>query len=150
MEERGVAQQPDRKSRPDADQPERPEQHDDASASKPTDFLANERTFLAWIRTGIALVALGFVVARFGLLLRELAQRGGISVSVGSQHASSIFGAVIVLLAAILLVLSYLRYRHVSRMLTRGEYHDDQRLTAALGGIAVLVALVLVVYLLVT
>jgi putative membrane protein len=35
-------------------------------------YLAEDRTFLAWIRTGIALMGFGFVVARFGLFLREL------------------------------------------------------------------------------
>jgi putative membrane protein len=35
--------------------------------------LAAERTFLAWIRTGLALMGFGFVVSRFGLFLRELA-----------------------------------------------------------------------------
>src|SRR5438046_398554 len=39
----------------------------------PRVWLAAERTFLAWIRTGIALMGFGFVVARFGLFLRELA-----------------------------------------------------------------------------
>jgi uncharacterized membrane protein YidH (DUF202 family) len=34
--------------------------------------LANDRTLLAWVRTAIALAGLGFVVARFGLFLREL------------------------------------------------------------------------------
>jgi putative membrane protein len=36
-------------------------------------YLSAERTFLSWIRTGLALMGLGFVVARFGLFLRELA-----------------------------------------------------------------------------
>ena len=40
--------------------------------AKITDYLANERTYLAWLRTGIATIALGFVVARFGLLIRTL------------------------------------------------------------------------------
>ncbi len=34
--------------------------------------MAAERTFLAWLRTGISLMGFGFVVARFGLFLREL------------------------------------------------------------------------------
>ena len=38
----------------------------------PSDYLAAERTFLAWIRTGIALMGFGFVVARFGLFLEEI------------------------------------------------------------------------------
>src|SRR5215472_17917428 len=36
------------------------------------DSLAAERTFLAWIRTGLALMGFGFVVARFGLFLQQL------------------------------------------------------------------------------
>src|SRR5579863_1205344 len=41
-------------------------------SSGPSDYLAAERTFLAWIRTGLALMGFGFVVARFGLFLRAL------------------------------------------------------------------------------
>src|SRR6204780_1272039 len=37
-----------------------------------SDYLAAERTMLAWIRTGLALMGFGFVVARFGLFLHEL------------------------------------------------------------------------------
>lgn len=41
--------------------------------------LALERTFLAWLRTGLAMMGFGFVVARFGLFLRELERvRGGV------------------------------------------------------------------------
>jgi putative membrane protein len=36
------------------------------------DYLAAERTLLPWIRTGLALMGFGFVVARFGLFLQEL------------------------------------------------------------------------------
>ena len=44
----------------------------DRSTSGPSDYLAAERTFLAWIRTGLALMGFGFVVARFGLFLQAL------------------------------------------------------------------------------
>jgi putative membrane protein len=37
-----------------------------------SDYLAAERTFLAWIRTGLALMGFGFVVARFGLFLQQV------------------------------------------------------------------------------
>jgi putative membrane protein len=42
---------------------------------KAGEFLAAERTFLVWIRTGISIISLGFVIANFGLWLRELAAR---------------------------------------------------------------------------
>ena len=45
------------------------------------DYLAEERTFLAWIRTGLALMGFGFVVARFGLFLEVMQiTRGGSAV----------------------------------------------------------------------
>jgi inner membrane protein YidH len=39
-----------------------------------SDHAANERTFLAWVRTGIAIIALGFVVEKFNLFVRTLAE----------------------------------------------------------------------------
>jgi len=40
------------------------------------DHLANERTFLAWVRTALGLIGLGFVLARMGLFLRQIAATG--------------------------------------------------------------------------
>jgi putative membrane protein len=59
-----------------------------ASESKfENELFANERTFLAWLRTSIAVMSLGFVVARFGLWLRELALQ--INPRVPLQHTGS-------------------------------------------------------------
>jgi putative membrane protein len=44
----------------------------DNAAQDPRVYLAVERTFLAWIRTGLGLMGVGFAVSRFGLFLREL------------------------------------------------------------------------------
>lgn len=43
-----------------------------SDSNRSVQYLANERTFLPWLRTSIALIGLGFVVSRFGLFLREL------------------------------------------------------------------------------
>ena len=47
-------------------------------ASDPRVYFAAERTILAWLRTGIAIMAFGFVVARFGLFLRLLHAEAGL------------------------------------------------------------------------
>lgn len=51
--------------------------------------LAAERTFLAWVRTGLALMGFGFVVARFGLFMREMAALQ--KLPSGATHGSSLW-----------------------------------------------------------
>jgi len=42
------------------------------ASDDPRVYFAAERTFLAWIRTGLGLMGVGFAVSRFGLFLREM------------------------------------------------------------------------------
>jgi putative membrane protein len=66
--------------------------------SDPRVFFAAERTMLAWLRTGIAVMAFGFVVARFGLFLRLLQLQAGTA----SSHGLSPFvGAALVILGVL-------------------------------------------------
>ena len=61
----------------------------EGSARSASNHLANERTFLAWVRTALSLLGLGFVLARMGLFLRQLAVVGGASVHLGAQRGAS-------------------------------------------------------------
>jgi putative membrane protein len=76
-----------------------------------------ETTLLAWIRTGMALMGFGFVVARFGLFLRELAAAGHLQLRHhASPTASLYFGiAFIVLGVAVCLVVGWLNWRYVRK-----------------------------------
>ncbi len=70
--------------------------------SDPRVFFASERTLLAWVRTGIAIVGLGFVVSRFGLFLRVLAaQLGPHQVLAGGHNYSNVLGILLVLLGSV-------------------------------------------------
>jgi putative membrane protein len=81
---------------------------------------AAERTLLAWVRTGLSLMGFGFVVARFGLFLREMAAlRPEIPVRQGS--ASQWIGVVLVLLGTSALVYSAADYRVTIYRIGRGE-----------------------------
>ena len=85
----------------------------------PRVYFAAERTFLAWLRTGITVMAFGFVVARFGLFLRVLRAQGG-EVAPGSG-LSPYLGAVLVVLGAVATAAGTRRYQAFCARLGRGE-----------------------------
>lgn len=67
-----------------------------AEGDDPRVYFAAERTLLAWIRTGLTVVGLGFVVARFGLFLRVM--RGGADAT--ASTGSTLIGVGLVLLGS--------------------------------------------------
>jgi uncharacterized protein (DUF302 family)/uncharacterized membrane protein YidH (DUF202 family) len=88
-------------------------------AAGPTDYLAAERTFLAWIRTGLALMGFGFVVARFGLFLRTL-QMAEPSLPAQSYGLSFWFGTALIILGVIVNILSASHHLHLVKDLNQG------------------------------
>ena len=62
------------------------------AARDPRVYMAAEHTFLAWIRTGLALTGFGFVVARYGLFLREARRRAGRDTAGRRGRATSATG----------------------------------------------------------
>ena len=77
------------------------------------DHAANERTMLAWIRTGIAMMAVGFAIARFALYLRD-AQN--VAVTGATHSAGSVaLGGALVALGLVTNLWATVRYRAVRR-----------------------------------
>jgi putative membrane protein len=82
---------------------------------------AAERTFLAWIRTGLALMGFGFVVARFGLFLRELAAAQH-DLSIRSTGFSVAVGTALILTGVIVNVVSALSHVRLINQLREGTF----------------------------
>lgn len=116
-----------------------------------TTLLSNERTFLAQTRTGIALMAFGFVVARFAIFLSGM--RGGS----GSGPAASstgggldrITGAGITVLGALVVLLAAVRYVRRIHQIRSGRLTTSPTLDLTLAGAITLAGVGLAVYLIV-
>ena len=67
----------------------------------PSDHLANERTFLAWIRTSIALMGFGFVVVKFSLFVKQLSLAVTGHVDFPSKGFSGVIGMCLVAIGAL-------------------------------------------------
>jgi len=115
---------------------------------KATEYLANERTFLAWIRTCIAVISLGFVIARFGVWLRELAIQLSPRTEVQTTSFSLFVGVAMMALGSVLTVLAALRYRAINRAIDRGEFQTDRGLVIVVAVSVALLGLVMIGYLL--
>ena len=109
----------------------------------PRVYFAAERTLLAWIRTGIALMGFGFVVARFGLFLRELRFAAGAPVTASSGFSLT-GGVVLVLIGVVVTAAATFRYVQTVHDLNAGK--DVAGRPSALGvGLALTLAAVGVV-----
>ena len=81
--------------------------------SDPRIYFAAERTLLAWIRTGVTIMALGFVVSRFALFLKLIATpHGGALSDVHSRWVSDLLGVSLVLIGSALIILA--RHNHAA------------------------------------
>lgn len=117
------------------------------SAGSPNDHLANERTFLAWIRTSIGIMGFGFVVVKFSLFTRQLAAAVVTSELSHTSIESKIVGVLLVVVGALVLLLSYLRYERIKKRLTNGFYYHSSSFNRIVTAVLLFVSIVLIIYL---
>lgn len=113
-----------------------------------TEYLANERTFLAWIRTSLAIISLGFVVAKFSLWLRELAAQLAPRMQTSQMGASMPIGVTMMALGGVLAVLAAWRYHVVNRAIENGIISADRGLVILVTVMVALLCVAMIVYML--
>jgi putative membrane protein len=116
--------------------------------SGPADYLAAERTFLAWIRTGLALMGFGFVVSRFGLFLQAL-QIGQPNLAPRTPGLSGWFGTTLILLGVVVSLSSAWNHVRLIRDLKRGgsEFARPSSLAVTVAIVLAVLGLVMAIYL---
>lgn len=103
---------------------------------------ANERTFLAWLRTAIALIGFGFAIARFGLFLQEL-QTAIVNQTTTPRPFlnSQTLGIGLVILGIALIALAAWRYNQVLWQIERGDYQPQPWIIWVTTGLVILLGI---------
>jgi len=87
------------------------------------DHMANERTFLAWIRTSLGIIAFGFVIERFGLFMKQMELilgKANLQTSSLAHGYSEIIGILIVAFGTVMSFLAYLNFKKVEKHILQG------------------------------
>jgi len=112
-------------------------------------YFAAERTTLAWVRTGLAMMGFGFVVARFGLFLRELAVVRGVSPHQG--RLSLWAGVALVGLGVLVNVYAAIRHARFTRSFDAGEVSRPSSVLPIVAAVALaIIGVVVTAYLIAT
>ena len=116
-----------------------------------TDHAANERTFLAWIRTAIAVMAFGFLVAKFNLFLRiaaqSLAGEGRQIAAVPGGGFGDIAGLLLIIAGTAMVAMAAVRFIRTGRAIDSPEQRvDGARMDLVLSAVMIVLGIVLALY----
>jgi putative membrane protein len=119
------------------------------SPTDPRIYMAAERTFLAWIRTGIAFMGFGFVVARFGLFLREIARSNNMTVAQHGNGFSLPAGIALIVAGIMVNLIAAIRHHRYIKALDRGQFRQAYGLifTFLIAGFLAIIGLAVAIYL---
>ena len=113
-----------------------------------SDHLANERTFLAWVRTSISVIVFGFVVAKFGITLRQFFRFENLNQrETGNSLALGVSFMVVGILMSILAVW---RYQSTRVQIEAANFRPANKTVYVVGAITAFLGVLLVYYLLTT
>ncbi len=114
---------------------------------KTNDHLANERTFLAWIRTSISLMGFGFVIVKFAVFIRQMAMMVGDASPQTNPRGSAVVGVVMVAFGALVAIFGYIQFRKVEKRIDAEDYRPSSSLSLLITICILIVSILLMLYL---
>jgi putative membrane protein len=111
------------------------------------DHLANERTFLAWVRTGVAVVVFGFAIGRFAIAVRQWMQLEGQGHVVPTSGLSVWFGTAAIIGGMLICVAGLVRYRRTRAQIDSGNFQPAGFIIDLVGIVTAVFGLALAAYL---
>jgi len=111
------------------------------------EHLPNERTFLAWVRTSIGIMAFGFVVVKFSLFVRQINIVLEKQIALQQHGYSNIIGILLVAAGSISLIISFVQYKRTQRQINEGNFTSYSIFAAVLTIFILLISISLIIYL---
>ena len=114
------------------------------------EHLANERTFLSWIRTSVGILAFGFVMEKFNLYTRLLTGSfpGAPPASAAlPQTRTGFFGVLFTVISALIIILAAIRFKIIQRQIETRAYRPSATMDLLLAATILFVAVIMTFYL---
>ena len=114
-----------------------------------SDHSANERTFLAWVRTSIAIMAFGFLVERFDLFLAVAAHTLDPAIHLPDRRFGNIAGLILIIVGVAMIVVATFRFRRTAKAIDSPDMLSglSNRADLGLAFLMILLGLALFLYL---
>lgn len=119
-----------------------------------TDHFANERTFLAWTRTSLGIMAFGFVIDKFALLMKHIntfmIQEGFSAINPKEepvmQNFSSLIGIILMSIGTLLCLFSFIRFKKMEKQINESSYYSTALLDTLLTTAVISIGIFLILY----
>ena len=111
------------------------------------EHMANERTFLSWVRTGIGIMVFGFVIVKFSLVVNQLPTSFFQDSTIPKNGFTIFIGIALVFTGAIMILLSYFKYKQTHKLLLQGQYLYSSVLLTVLTVVIFLMSIIVIAYL---
>lgn len=113
------------------------------------EYLSNERTLLAWLRTGIGIMVFGFVAVKFSLFLKQLPAKYLAETVAPNSNFTIYLGIGLLIAGALTILLSYLRYKKTVLLLQKGKYQYSTAMLTFITMMLFVLSISLIAYLII-